>query len=216
MTNQKENMENISRSEFTTPPEQSVRKALPSEAGLICEILADAFSQDPVMRWMNDQPETYLSMFRCAALSLYLKHEHVFINQSGTGAAMWAPPGVSSNSPIHWTLLPMLWNMFKNGGFGSIKRGSALEAMFTKNHIKEPHYYLHTIGTVLGEQGKGVGSALLQAGVKLCDENQSLAFLESSNIRNNPLYERFGFKVTGELQLPDDGPTVWTMLREPI
>jgi len=39
------------------------------------------------------------------------------------------------------------------------------------------------------------------------------AYLESSNQRDLPLYERFGFKVIQELSLPDGGPTLWTMLR---
>ncbi|MEM8768046.1 MAG: GNAT family N-acetyltransferase, partial [Pseudomonadota bacterium] len=37
--------------------------------------------------------------------------------------------------------------------------------------------------------------------------------LESSNIRNNPLYERFGFEVVEERQLGDDGPSIWLMRR---
>jgi hypothetical protein len=35
----------------------------------------------------------------------------------------------------------------------------------------------------------------------------------SSNIRNVPLYQRFGFEVIQEISLPEDGPTLWTMLR---
>jgi hypothetical protein len=39
------------------------------------------------------------------------------------------------------------------------------------------------------------------------------AYTESSNLRNVPLYQRFGFAVIQEISLPEDGPTLWTMLR---
>jgi hypothetical protein len=39
------------------------------------------------------------------------------------------------------------------------------------------------------------------------------AYLESSNLRNVPLYQRFGFDAIEEISLPEDGPTLWTMLR---
>jgi hypothetical protein len=39
------------------------------------------------------------------------------------------------------------------------------------------------------------------------------AHLESSNLKNVPLYQRFGFEVIEEIPLPEDGPTLWAMLR---
>ncbi len=41
------------------------------------------------------------------------------------------------------------------------------------------------------------------------------AYLESSNERNLPLYERNGFRVTGNLRALSHGPTIWRMWREP-
>jgi hypothetical protein len=41
------------------------------------------------------------------------------------------------------------------------------------------------------------------------------AYLESSNARNVPLYERHGFKVVGDFQALNDGPTIWRMWRDP-
>jgi hypothetical protein len=47
------------------------------------------------------------------------------------------------------------------------------------------------------------------------DAEGAPAFLESSNPVNTPRYERLGFSVCGEFELPEDGPNVAQMWREP-
>ena len=55
-----------------------------------------------------------------------------------------------------------------------------------------------------------MGSALLEHRLSMIE---GPAYLESSNVRNVPLYQRFGFEVIQEISLPEDGPALWTMLR---
>lgn len=205
---------NSTQSPANLASEHRVRRARPSETNTVCDILASAFSQDPVMQWMNQHPQIYASLFRAEAMPLYMKKGQVYINESHTGAAMWVPPGVSHETPLHWTLIPMLWNLVRTGGMQSLRRGTVLEKKFKQNHYQEPHFYLHTLGAMQGNQGKGIGSALLREGLAVCDQHHAQAYLESSNIKNNALYERFGFRVIGEIILPEDGPPVWLMLRE--
>jgi hypothetical protein len=47
-----------------------------------------------------------------------------------------------------------------------------------------------------------------------CDEAGLGAYLESSKPENVPYYQRFGFAVTGQIDLPD-GPPLWPMWRAP-
>jgi hypothetical protein len=47
-----------------------------------------------------------------------------------------------------------------------------------------------------------------------CDAEGAPAYLESSNIDNVSYYLRFGFEVTGEIDVPG-GPTLWCMWRAP-
>lgn len=77
----------------------------------------------------------------------------------------------------------------------------------------EPHWYLAFIGVDPARQGSGVGAALLRSRLRRCDEEGLPAYLESSNPANVPLYEHFGFQVTGTLELPEEAPVLDTMWR---
>ncbi len=48
-----------------------------------------------------------------------------------------------------------------------------------------------------------------------CDAQGIPAYLESTKERNVEFYEHHGFAVTGTIDVPTDGPTLWTMWREP-
>ena len=79
-------------------------------------------------------------------------------------------------------------------------------------HPKEPHWYLPLLGVDPARQGQGLGSALLKHALAHCDAEGLPAYLESSNIKNVPLYERHGFEVLGVIQ-PGDFPPLYPMLR---
>jgi len=68
------------------------------------------------------------------------------------------------------------------------------------------------IGVDPVRQGRGLGSALLEAGLARCDAEGAMAYLESSNPKNVPLYERYGFEVLGVIE-PEDFPPLTPMLR---
>jgi len=180
----------------------------------VCNILGSAFSNDPILDWISGDPAIYGLLFRSEAEALYKHHGHVYINREQTGAAMWLPAGVSAKTPLHWRLLTAIWNLARTRGFKNIKRLSDLDKLMTDNRPKEPHFYLHAIGASLDKQGRGIGSALLKAGLSACDQQGMPAYLESSNEKNNPLYERYGFEIVDVVSLPKGGPKMWLMRRE--
>jgi len=82
-------------------------------------------------------------------------------------------------------------------------------------HPHEPHWYLASLGTAVELQGKGIGGALMRPVLTHCDAAGLPCYLESSKERNVPFYRRHGFEVVHEVKLPDDGPSIWTMWRDP-
>ncbi len=195
------------------PPEHRIRLARADEIASVARILGSAFTNDPIFTWMCPQKPLAGTLFNMEAMDLYRHHDHMFINESHTGAALWLPPGVSARSPFSFRTIKFLAELIYHGGMAGLQRGGMVDEAMSGQHPQEPHYYLHAIGAHLDHQGQGIGSALLKAGVAICDREQTAAYLESSNIRNNPLYERYGFEVTGEINIPNGGPTAWLMKR---
>lgn len=63
-------------------------------------------------------------------------------------------------------------------------------------------------------QNRGLGEALMRPMLERCDESNMPAYLESTNPRNEPFYERLGFRRVGRLQV-DACPPIVPMLRLP-
>ena len=97
-----------------------------------------------------------------------------------------------------------------------LRRLGQLDEAMAAHHPKEPHWYLGVIATVPERQGQGLGSELLHESMRRIDDEAMPCYLESSNPRNVSIYLRHGFDVTGEITLPDGGPSMTKMWRHPV
>lgn len=73
--------------------------------------------------------------------------------------------------------------------------------------------YAKFLGVEKGFQGQGIGSSLLQAVTTHVNALSRYAYLESSNIANIPLYERYGFRVVEEWCITLECPPLYLMIR---
>lgn len=96
-----------------------------------------------------------------------------------------------------------------------VARGQQVAELMKQHHPEEPHWYLAVIGSDPTVRGGGFGHALMRSRLDRVDAEHAPAYLESSNPDNVPYYLRFGFEVTGEIRLPDGGPTMTPMWRPP-
>ena len=78
-----------------------------------------------------------------------------------------------------------------------------------------PHWYLVLIGVDPARQGLGLGSLLLRRGLSRVDQDGVECQLFTEQPRNVPLYQRYGFEIAVEGDLPDEGPHFWFMRRRP-
>ncbi len=78
-----------------------------------------------------------------------------------------------------------------------------------------PHYYLQFLAVLPALQSRGIGSALLRHGLERSDAEGTPVYFESTSPRNRALYERHGFVCQRVFTLPDGGPELSCMWRDP-
>ncbi|MFJ7262839.1 GNAT family N-acetyltransferase [Streptomyces globosus] len=204
------------------PQAFGIRRARPDEARTVAGLLALAFADDPVMAWMvpgggPDQMRRIALYFRLAQRQQRPREGAVRVAATQDGrllaAALWSGPGRWRAPAVReWAAMPRYVRVFGPRGLG---RAAEVQECLHRAHPEEPHWYLPTVGTDPHARGAGVGSALVREQLAHCDRLGEAAYLESSKASNVPFYERFGFRVAGEIRLPDGGPVLWPMWRDP-
>ena len=186
-----------------------IRVAEASEGDAVLETLMLAFSSDPCMRYLLATPRAFFKGFRPFATGMggaALAAGTAWLAEEGAAAALWLPPGITSDRDAMLAVVGELAREEKLPVLGEV--GDAMAGY----HPEEPHWYLAMIGVDPARQGRGYGSAILKQSLRSCDEDGVMAYLESSNPKNVPLYERYGFEVMGHVQ-PGDFPGIYPMIR---
>jgi len=172
--------------------------------------LVAAFIEDPFIRWMFPRPETYFSAFPLVLkyfAGAAFENQTAYRTEETNGAALWLPPGVSSDED---GLGQVLQDHIDAGRQDQV---FAVMEQVGAGHPEDSHWYLPAMGVDPRVQGKGYGAALLGESLGACDESCPLAYLESTNPTNVAFYQRHGFDVIGKIQI-DGSPVLTRMLRD--
>ena len=195
-----------------------IRKATNSDIPELADTLAEAFDKDPVMQWIIRQdkhrPEAMRDAFNYYLIDA-IPYGEVTTTDDLKACAMWMPPGVWTEKPPLSEYLKMVIKTIQWSGLGRIRRFIEVDDLEYANKPPEPHYYLAILGVHPDFRGRKYGSMLLEHTLARVDELEMPAYLENSNIVNQPLYERHGFRVIGSFSA-ENGPTEWRMWRDPV
>jgi ribosomal protein S18 acetylase RimI-like enzyme len=174
-------------------------------------VLVLAFSSDPACRWTWPDPRQYIESFPTFVRALAgqaFGQGTAYCTRGYTGAALWLPPGIN---PDEDALAAMVRSTVAEDDQELLF--SVMEQMGSY-HPSEPHWYLPLIGVDPAQQGRGHGSELMRHALLACDRDGTPAYLESSNSKNIPLYERHGFELLGTIEV-GASPPIFPMLRKP-
>lgn len=191
----------------------------------IAEIWADAFEQDPLMKWVFPDGATRLDSLKRWWWFL-LDRMPPGAELHGTRAdgcvAYWQPPRIqearspgqddNSGGQSEWQVAFVAMMTELLGDLVS-SRMEALGKMH-QARLAEPHWYLSVLGTSPNQQSKGLGGRVLAPMLERCDRIGELAYLESTNPANVGFYRRHGFESTGAFTV-GEGVLITPMVREP-
>ena len=196
--------------------EYLIRKALPEDVPYLADVSARAFENDPLTDWLRESANDPLAMERQmfkAEYRISKRYDLIFTDANRQGVAVWKPPGARTTLSDR---IQQVWMML---GTMKISRRTLAKIRFLmdveKAHPKAPHYYLSLLAVAPEMQGKGLGSALMQPILELCDREGIPAYLETETESNVRYYCNKGFQVQQEVPTRDGLSKVWTMWRDP-
>jgi GNAT superfamily N-acetyltransferase len=163
-----------------------------SDEASTIDVLVRAFSEDPVAQWIwpdSQQYQMYFPSFVRVFGGKAFTYGSAYYVDGYAAAALWLPPDVL---PDEDTLISIFQRTVSKQ---TQKDVFTVFDQMGRYHPSEPHWYLPLMGVDPLKQGKGLGSELMKHALVQCDQDNKPAYLESSNPRNIPFYERYGFEL---------------------
>ena len=194
-----------------------VRKVTAEDVPRLTAVLARAFDDDPIANWFAAQDQRrarrIYDFMHVGLKKMTLPYGECYTTPDLQGGALWTPPGKWKLGMLQQLLL--IPSIVKCTTWRRLPKVMSGLTAIEKKHPSAPHYYLMVLGTEPALQGRGIGGQLMAPILERCDRERMPPYLESSKEQNVPLYERNGFKVTEEFTVPDGGPKLWFMWRDP-
>jgi ribosomal protein S18 acetylase RimI-like enzyme len=195
-----------------------VRRAGAADVDAASAVLADAFADYAWTRWTVEgegHRDRIAALQRLVIERIALPYGEVWVAEDErgvVGAAIWMVPASSVPADVRQATAAIQAELEGDRHVASARA----EAACVPVRPTPPHYYLGAVGTRSDRQRSGIGAAVLQPLLDRARAEGAIAFLETSERANVAFYERLGFTVTGEIDVPDGGPHVWAMTRAAV
>jgi GNAT superfamily N-acetyltransferase len=191
-----------------------VRRAVPGDRSRAVRTATRAFADDPLVLWfLADRYDDAAPVFFGTLFDMRVDDGEVWVTDDAVSIAQWNPPGglrgdAAARDELWRAAAPV---------FGQ----AALGRFMTWDHLArpllpaQPYWYLGILATHPDWQRQGLARAVLHPVGARADAAGEPMFLETATLEDVAYYTRFGFTVTAEVDMPDAGPRVWLMWRDP-
>ncbi|MFC4294141.1 GNAT family N-acetyltransferase [Novosphingobium tardum] len=195
-------------------PRPRIVEATNGDVAAMAATLSAAFMDDPALSWIiPDAAERARRFARFFPLIVRsdMAAGSALRSPGGEVVTLWREPDRVSETV--WETLRELpafaLALGRRVGRG-LKVSNAMEAHYPRGF---PYYYLHFAGVAPAFQGQGWGGTAIRAGLERAAARGLPVHLETATRENVTIYERLGFTVTCEYDVPGGGPHFWGMLR---
>jgi GNAT superfamily N-acetyltransferase len=192
-----------------------IRPAKPAEIPALAAVLARAFARDPMVIWPMasdvDLDRRVRAHFTFVD-GLFADQGWIHCTDDGLGVMALVPPDTDAAArAIDVAADAEMASLTPDGG----ERYARLWAWVEGIHPREPHWLLDQVAVDPPAQGRGLGEAMIRFAIACSEADGRPLLLETGVVGNVALYERFGFTVVHDGDVPGGGPHVWFMRRDP-
>jgi ribosomal protein S18 acetylase RimI-like enzyme len=197
-------------------PKPEIRKAISRDVDVLVPVLARAFQPQPLTRWLlGSGRNALLKGERLMALELEkaLSFDLTYTTLDRRGAALWHPPDKKIDlwRELVWNINSAAVMSIGPRSVSHLITGCQLALLQPRGHL----FYLAILGVDPDSQGKGIGSALLEPGIQVCNQFNTPAYLVTDTQDAVRFYHRHGFRVRNKVPAFRADLTFWVMWRDP-
>jgi ribosomal protein S18 acetylase RimI-like enzyme len=193
-----------------------VRTASEADRDAILEVCTAAFVTEPAFdHFFNGEYLPHARVFLAFLLDLRLAGGLVWVEEVDgrvVSASMWDPPGGTqlpqSDQDSRWKVAATTFPV------DAVERLDRYDERVHELGPRDDHYYLGVLASDPALRGRGHGAAVMRPGLEAADADGLPSFLETGTEGNLGFYSRFGFEVTGEVDL-EDCTRIWCLTRPP-
>jgi GNAT superfamily N-acetyltransferase len=191
-----------------------IRQAIGADIPQITATLGDAFLDTPDAQWLipNRRARQTVYSSLCQMLAdVALASGRIDITDDRAGVAVWHPvPAPAPDPDGYHRLIAQVCGRYTD-------RFMAMQATFAAHHPQQPHHHLAYLGVTPARQRRGIGTALLAHHHAELDAARLPAYLVAVSPQSRDLYLRHGYHIhgAGPFHLPDNGPPMWPLWRNP-
>jgi GNAT superfamily N-acetyltransferase len=183
------------------------------------DVLARAFVDEPLSRWLLPDPAEFLSVHRqlfAALIRLALDEGRVDLwGEPVVGVAVWLvrPPVSEDEAQVTRRTRRELPAVFPAHAAERVERYAAAIRELRECARPDRHAYLDSMAVLPRHRRRGIASSLLAAGHAWADRAGLPCALDTETAGNVAFYERRGYRVVAERRVPGADMTISAMRR---